>query len=54
MAESTHTPVIIGAILTPNPMQAGLTVKISVSAMDIISTPTPEVFYSGEICAGEV
>ncbi len=54
MAESTYTPVIIGAILTPNPAQAGLTVTISVSAIDIVSTPAPEVLYSGEICAGEV
>ena len=54
MADSTYTPVIIGAILTPNPAQVGSAVTISVAAVDIVSTPDPEVFYAGEICAGEV
>lgn len=47
MAENTYTPVIISAVLTPNPATAGGKVLISVAAADIESVPVPMQWQSG-------
>lgn len=47
MAATTFIPVIISAVLTPNPAQAGGKVLISVAAADIEAVPTPMEWISG-------
>lgn len=54
MADTTYTPAILGITLTPNPASVGQTVTISVSVIDVASTPREEIWYAGEINAGEV
>lgn len=51
---STFIPVIISAILTPNPAQAGASVLISVAATDVEAIPSVVDYRSGEFQAGEV
>lgn len=51
---STYVPVIIGAMLTPNPAKAGETVLISVSAIDFEPVPSTQAITAGEFTAGEV
>lgn len=51
---ATYTPVIINALLTPNPAVAGGAVLISVAAADVESIPSPAVYVSGEFYSGEV
>lgn len=51
---STYIPVIVNAILSPNPAKAGQTVLISVAAMDVECVPGPQIISSGEFTAGEV
>lgn len=54
MADTTYTPAILGITLTPNPASVGQTVTVSVSVIDVASTPGDEIWYAGEITAGEV
>ena len=54
MFESTHIPIIISAVLTPNPAVVGRAVLISVAAADLEVVPREELFYAGEISCGEV
>lgn len=51
---STYTPVISAAVLTPNPAVAGASVIIYVSAADIEAIPSVVDYRSGEFQAGEV
>lgn len=50
---STFIPVIISAVLTPNPAQAGGAVLISVAAADIEAIPMAVDIRSGEFQSGE-
>lgn len=50
---ATFTPVIINAILTPNPAQARGTVLVSVAAADIEAMPSVVDIRSGEFQSGE-
>lgn len=47
MAETTFIPVIISAVLTPNPAIAGGRVLILVAAADIEAVPAPMEWISG-------
>ena len=51
---STFTPVIISALLTPNPAQVGSPVLISVAATDVEAIPSTVDYRSGELVSGEV
>lgn len=51
---SSFTPVISAAVLTPNPADAGASVIIYVSATDIEAIPSVADYRSGEFQAGEV
>lgn len=51
---STFTPVISSAVLTPNPAAAGTPVIIYVSAADIEAIPSVVDYRSGEFQAGEL
>ncbi len=44
---AAYIPVIISALLTPNPAQAGGPVLISVAAADVEVVPTPMEWISG-------
>lgn len=50
---NTFTPVIISAILTPNPAQAGGRVLVSVAAADVEAIPSAVDIRGGEFQAGE-
>ncbi len=54
MTESTYVPVIISALLSPNPAQAGQSVLISVAAIDVECVPSTQVVTAGEFASGEV
>lgn len=54
MTESTYIPVIISALLSPNPAQAGQSVLISVAAIDVECAPSTQVVTAGEFASGEV
>lgn len=51
---ATYIPVIISAILSPNPAQAGGTVLASVAAVDVECVPRTMDYTSGEFSCGEV
>lgn len=50
---NTFIPVIVSAVLTPNPAQAGMTVLISVGATDVEAIPSVVDIRSGEFMSGE-
>lgn len=51
---TTYIPVIISAILSPNPAQVGVPVLISIAAEDVACVPTTQVITAGEgFTAGE-
>lgn len=52
--DTTYVPVVIGAVLTPNPAMAGKTVMISVAAEDIACVPSTAVWPAGQFVSGEV
>lgn len=54
ISEAAFSPVIIGAVLTPNPAVAGQPVMISVAAEDMVYVPTAAVWPSGQFGSGEV
>ena len=54
MFETTYIPVIVNAMLSPNPAQAGAPVLISVAAVDVACVPSVQVITSGEFTSGEV
>lgn len=54
MPESTYSPVIIGAYLSPNPARAGQPVQISVAAIDVEYVSSTQIITAGEFTAGEV
>lgn len=51
---ATSIPVIVSALLSPNPAQAGVPVLISVSATDVEAVPSVTDYRSGEFVSGEV
>lgn len=51
---STFIPVIINALLSPNPAQTGVPVLISIAATDVEAVPSVVDLRSGEFQAGEV
>lgn len=51
---STFIPVIISALLTPNPAQVGAPVLLSVAAADVEAVPSVADYRSGEFVSGEV
>lgn len=54
MEDSIFIPVIISAVLTPNPAQVGGVVHISVAAADLEAVPREEMLLCGEWYCGEV
>lgn len=50
---NTYIPVIVSAVLSPNPAQAGAAVLISVSATDVVAVPSVIDVRSGEFQSGE-
>ncbi len=54
MGEITFITVIISAVLSPNPVQVGGTIHISVAAAELEAVPQTEVRLSGEFYSGEV
>lgn len=54
MADITLIPVIISAVLTPNPAQANSTVHISVAAAELEAVAQTETRLCGEFYSGEV
>lgn len=52
MANSS-TPVIISAILSPNPAQAGKKFLVSIAATDVEAIPQTAVYVCGEFVCGE-
>lgn len=53
ISEAARAPVIIGAVLAPNPAVAGQRVMISVAAEDTASVPAA-LRHSGQPVCGEV
>lgn len=51
---TTYVPAIIRAVLSPNPAQAGQSVLVSISAIDVACVPSTQVITAGEFTAGEV
>lgn len=51
---ATYTPVIINAILSPNPAQTGQKVLISIAVTDVEAVPSAVDLRSGEFMAGEM
>lgn len=51
---NTYIPVIVSAVLSPNPSQTGSAVLISVSATDVVAVPSTADYRSGEFMSGEV
>ncbi len=54
MADITLIPVIISAVLTPNPAQANSTVHVSIAAAELETVAQTEVRLSGEFYSGEI
>lgn len=54
MADITLIPVIISAVMTPNPATANGTVKISVAAAELQAVSQTEARICGEFYSGEV
>lgn len=54
MADTTYVPVVIGAVLTPNPAEAGKSVLISVAAEDIACVPSTAVWPCGLFPSGVI
>lgn len=54
MGEITLIPVIISAVLSPNPVQVGGTIHISVAAAELEAAAQIEVRLCGEFYCGEV
>ena len=52
MIESTFIPVIVNAVLTPNPVRVGEAVWISVAAVDIECIPRTLEITSGTVASG--
>ena len=52
MIESTFIPVIVNAVLTPNPARVGEAVWISVAAVDIECIPRTLEITSGTVASG--
>ena len=52
--ETTYVPVIVSAVLSPNPAQSGAAVLISVAAIDVACVPSVQVVTAGEFSSGEV
>ncbi len=50
---NTFTPVIISAILTPSPAQAGKKFLVSIAATDVEAVPQTAVYVCGEFVCGE-
>lgn len=51
---ATYTPVIINAIISPNPSVVGQKVMISIAATDVEAIPSAIDVRSGEFQSGEV
>lgn len=51
---TTYVPVIVGAMLSPNPAKVGEKVLISVAAIDVECVPSVQVITAGEFTSGEV
>lgn len=51
---TTYVPVILSALLTPNPAQAGMGVLVSIAAEDVACVPYTQVITAGEFTSGEV
>lgn len=51
---NTFTPVIISAILTPSPAQAGKKFLVSIAATDVEAVPQTAVYVCGEFVCGEI
>ena len=49
-----YTPVILEAVLSPNPAVAGGSVFVSIAAIDLEAMPSMAVYLSGEFMSGEV
>lgn len=47
-------PVVVSAVLTPNPGRAGEPVLLSVAATDVEAVEQAETIYSNEFYSGEV
>lgn len=54
MMDANYTPAILGATITPNPVEINGTIKISVIAVDVEQIPLEMVYMSGEFHFGEV
>lgn len=54
MPESTYIPAIFSALLSPNPVQAGQSVLISVAAADVECVSTTQAVTAGEFSSGEI
>lgn len=54
MADITLIPVIISAVLTPNPAQANSTVHVSIAAAELEAVAQTETRLCGEFYSGEV
>lgn len=52
--DPTYIPIIISAVLTPNPATIGQAVLISVAAADLEVIPREDIWYAAEVTAGEV
>lgn len=51
---TTYIPVIISAMITPNPARAGEEILISIAAADVACVPYTQVITAGEgFTAGE-
>lgn len=51
---TTYIPVIVSVLLSPNPAQAGGTVHVSVSAIEVACVPRTMDYTSGMWTSGEV
>ena len=54
MAETIWLPVILKAVIEPNPVEAGKPAVIRVTVVDVFGGEQTETRYSGEFSAGEV
>ena len=54
MADVLYFPIVIGAVLTPNPARAGGAVLVSVAAADLETFPADAVRPCGLFPCGEV
>lgn len=51
---TTYIPVILSALLTPNPAQVGVPILVSIAAEDVACVPSTAVYTAGEFTSGEV